>query len=395
LRQLEICCDCFDEEDLFLFFYKTNKTYLSKTVSNFFLIKMSENPFGKFTGFGQGPFSNKRSQPEPDSEPEPDRFAPPKDKHWSQLQALEEAGACVYAQIKTSSPDTSARGYFMFIPAQGPKTNIQKYVHSLIGTKNKEMPPVIVFYNDTDGQRKTVNDDLSVIVGKKNVEIYICDVSGQIDQKALSAFGPPPGFVNIGVFDSEKGRYHLSDYLTSGGQNNPFASGASFEVPGSKFYSRPAVYSPSEFITAEMMQALREQADREYAKVPPGFSQEEDLKIKLPLVDCGIPLEVAWKLANLLTVTNDKASIDRIILRRTSAVGKFIDWHVDEAKATLQLALNSDTDYEGGRLVYIVNGQPYTPTRPAGTVTVHGDDVVHGVSTLKSGVRYGLYFLSN
>lgn len=343
---------------------------------------MSENPFGKFAGFDQGLFSDKPLQPEP---------APPKDKNLSQLQALEEAGVCVYAQIKTSSPDTKARGYFMFIPAQGPKTNIQKYVHSLIGTKNKEMPPVIVFYNDADGQRKTVTEDLSVIVGKKNVEIYICDVSGQIDQKALSAFGPPPVFTNIGVFDTGKGRYRLSDYLVSAGQNNPFASGLFLENPGKKLDGRPSVYSPFESITAEMMQALREQADREYAKTPVG---DEDLKIKLSLIDCGLPIAVAWKLANLLTVTNEKASIDRIILRRTSAVGKFIDWHVDEAKATLQLALNNDTEYEGGSLVYIVNGQPYTPERPAGTVTVHGNDVIHGVSTLKSGVRYELYFLS-
>ena len=356
---------------------------------------MSETPFGKFAGFGQCLFSDKPLQPEPEVETEPDRFAPPKNKHLSQLQALEEAGVCVYARIKTSSPATGAHGHSMFIPAQGPKENIRKYVHSLIGAKNKEMPVVIVFYDDTDGQRKTVNDDLSVIVGKKNVEIYVCDVSGDIDQKALAAFGPPPPvFTNIGVFGTGEGKYQVSKYLTSNGQQNPFAIGLVLQNPGVYPYSKPAIYSPFEFITAEMIQALRARADEDYLKAPPD-ARDEDLKIKLSIVDCGIPLEIAWKLVNLLTEANEKASLKTIILRRTCAVGKFIDWHVDEAKATLQLALNSDTEYEGGRLVYLVNEKPYAPTRPEGTVTVHGGYIIHGVSTLTSGVRYGLYFISN
>ena len=63
------------------------------------------------------------------------------------------------------------------------------------------------------------------------------------------------------------------------------------------------------------------------------------------------------------------------------------------SRKTLQLTLNSDTEYEGGSLVFATDGKLVVPERPAGTVTIHHNDIVHGVSLLKSGVRYGLFFL--
>jgi hypothetical protein len=33
------------------------------------------------------------------------------------------------------------------------------------------------------------------------------------------------------------------------------------------------------------------------------------------------------------------------------------------------------------------------PDRPEGAITIHHNDIVHGVSLLESGVRYGLFFL--
>jgi hypothetical protein len=64
------------------------------------------------------------------------------------------------------------------------------------------------------------------------------------------------------------------------------------------------------------------------------------------------------------------------------------------SKKTLQVSLNSDGEYEGGRLVFATDDKLVIPERLAGTVTIHHNDIVHGVSLLKSGVRYGLFFLS-
>ena len=82
-----------------------------------------------------------------------------------------------------------------------------------------------------------------------------------------------------------------------------------------------------------------------------------------------------------------------ILIRRCSAHGQFIKFHTDVSKRTLQVALNGDADYVGGRLIFATNGALYAPERPEGTVTIHHNDIAHGVSMLESGIRYGLFFL--
>jgi hypothetical protein len=46
----------------------------------------------------------------------------------------------------------------------------------------------------------------------------------------------------------------------------------------------------------------------------------------------------------------------------------------------MQVALNSDSEYSGGNLVYAIDGNLVAPKRPAGTVSIHKNDIVHGVS---------------
>lgn len=60
---------------------------------------------------------------------------------------------------------------------------------------------------------------------------------------------------------------------------------------------------------------------------------------------------------------------------------------------TLQLALNNDSDYEGGRLMYATQAKLHVPARNKGTVTIHDNTIAHGVTKLESGVRYGLFLL--
>jgi hypothetical protein len=44
---------------------------------------------------------------------------------------------------------------------------------------------------------------------------------------------------------------------------------------------------------------------------------------------------------------------DEIILRRCSSHGKFINFHTDVSLKTMQLAVNGEEEYVGGRLVYV------------------------------------------
>ena len=84
------------------------------------------------------------------------------------------------------------------------------------------------------------------------------------------------------------------------------------------------------------------------------------------------------------------APIDAIKLLRASAVGKFVPFHTDFSRTTLQVALNDD--FAGGQLVFATGEGFLVPPRPAGTATVHKSQQVHGVAKLEAGVRYGLFF---
>jgi predicted 2-oxoglutarate/Fe(II)-dependent dioxygenase YbiX len=60
----------------------------------------------------------------------------------------------------------------------------------------------------------------------------------------------------------------------------------------------------------------------------------------------------------------------------------------------MQVALNDPSEYIGGRLMYATeDGRLLLPDRKEGSVTLHNNTVVHGVTPLKEGVRYGLFFL--
>ena len=71
---------------------------------------------------------------------------------------------------------------------------------------------------------------------------------------------------------------------------------------------------------------------------------------------------------------------DEIVIRRCQAHGKLINFHTDTAFKTLQVSLNDDSEYEGGKLLYASRGQLHEPRRRLGTVTVHDNRIVHGVT---------------
>ena len=86
---------------------------------------------------------------------------------------------------------------------------------------------------------------------------------------------------------------------------------------------------------------------------------------------------------------------DEIIIRRCEAHGKMIKFHTDAHQKTLQVSLNDDSEYVGGRLVFVNNEGIHTPIRKTGTVTIHDKKIVHAVSLLESGTRYSLFMLKN
>lgn len=84
----------------------------------------------------------------------------------------------------------------------------------------------------------------------------------------------------------------------------------------------------------------------------------------------------------------------RIALRCTRGpVSGAIDWHFDGGYAsdTVQLTLNDDSEYEGGRLCFFTQARGVEVlNRRAGDLTKHDRNVLHAVTRLTAGTRYSL-----
>ena len=85
-------------------------------------------------------------------------------------------------------------------------------------------------------------------------------------------------------------------------------------------------------------------------------------------------------------------------LRRTYAEpgeeAQWIGWHCDKAGLTAQVPLSSGEEAQGGQLLYALSsGALLAPQRAVGSVVAHHGDVVHGVTRLLGGTRYGLFAL--
>jgi hypothetical protein len=104
--------------------------------------------------------------------------------------------------------------------------------------------------------------------------------------------------------------------------------------------------------------------------------------------------------------------ITEMILRRVVAHGQGIPKHLDHAKFTMQVALNSPDEYDGCRLFFLLPSSSLPsstetttvkedddfvciPERPIGSYTIHDNTIIHGVSRMTRGIRYSLFFLSH
>ena len=83
---------------------------------------------------------------------------------------------------------------------------------------------------------------------------------------------------------------------------------------------------------------------------------------------------------------------DTVKLRRVQAHGRWVAFHTDYSWRTMQIAINGDDEYQGGRLLFATTHGFEQPRRPPGSATIHTNEVVHGVTTLQAGTRYGLFF---
>jgi uncharacterized protein (TIGR02466 family) len=68
----------------------------------------------------------------------------------------------------------------------------------------------------------------------------------------------------------------------------------------------------------------------------------------------------------------------------------YIAFHSDTCSYTVNIALNDDDSFDGGRLLTVNGSALKAPSRPSGSAIVHAGNLVHGVTRIKSGTRYSL-----
>ena len=78
------------------------------------------------------------------------------------------------------------------------------------------------------------------------------------------------------------------------------------------------------------------------------------------------------------------------VRRYTGATRPWNPFHQDSAAVTINVALNNDAEYVGGRLLAVLNDQVASISRAEGEATVHDSRLLHAVSRMVSGVRYSL-----
>lgn len=83
-----------------------------------------------------------------------------------------------------------------------------------------------------------------------------------------------------------------------------------------------------------------------------------------------------------------------VFVRRYTAGGRpWIPFHCDAARLTLNIALCSESGFDGGNLLVVAGGNVSAVVRSEGEATIHASTLLHGVSRMgqaDDGVRYSL-----
>jgi hypothetical protein len=123
-------------------------------------------------------------------------------------------------------------------------------------------------------------------------------------------------------------------------------------------------------------------------------STDTDFKVDVSrdfLVEC-----VGQKVFEYIThMAGPPTSKLKFTLRRTVPTNKFIAFHTDVAKRTVQIPLTGDDDIQGGKLIFLQDdGKVIHASRRPGVPIVHDGCHIHGVTRHTHGIRYGLYILN-
>ena len=103
-------------------------------------------------------------------------------------------------------------------------------------------------------------------------------------------------------------------------------------------------------------------------------------------------LDRLWKVPSLLE-GDESLSFDRVgvfVRMYQTSMRPWMPFHRDGNHWTVNVALNSDKEFDGGRLMALHNNQLQIIDRNEGDATCHRGSVFHGVAAMRAGVRYSM-----
>lgn len=214
---------------------------------------------------------------------------------------------------------------------------------------------------------------------KPSLEIRLADV---ISIGVRWCF-PEEGMVDIGHFGTHEGAPGI-DYLQSTLPDDIQSASTLIESLGASLDSG-FIHLDEELVTSQERSSLISYTESHFDGSP-------DFKLYLSKSEL-IGLIGEGRVEELSQRMEDDFS--DIVLRRVEDHGNAINFHTDYARRTMQIILSDESDYSGCDLVFATGQGFQQPRRKAGTATIHDYTVLHGVTEMKSGVRYSLFFLRN
>jgi len=157
-------------------------------------------------------------------------------------------------------------------------------------------------------------------------------------------------------------------------------------------------------LSTDECSVLKKHADAELEKtVAKGITEMRGAKITEDFVVDITPSE----LKNLIGMDSIRAMyktfkefnpdfpVSRINVRRTALTGgKHIHYHVDGASMVMHVWLNGGDELDGGNFFYLGQNNTTKIETTMGAATVHGKEIVHGISSF-NGTRYTLLFVGD
>ena len=155
------------------------------------------------------------------------------------------------------------------------------------------------------------------------------------------------------------------------------------------------VFPPGTVVSGDVVTTLRRYVEDQYTSA---LMPDQDFKVYMTIgeLTAMIGAEPVKNLMGCFGPRMPRVEDVTVVLRRCRTHHQLIHFHTDSSLRTLQLQLNSGhgLDYSGGEVLFVHSAiGALSPQRVAGTVTVHDNTALHGVTEVENGVRASLFLL--